>query len=475
VLKGASPNPPVAAPTQSRFGTLFDKLQHVKGALVAIAGVGAVLSGLVGYWTTYQTVKVGVPSTTVTAASATAGPLSIVVLPFSNQTGDPQKAYIADGLTTSVTSDLSRIRDAFVIPPTTAFLYRDKPASAQQLGRDVGVRFVLQGSVITSGEKARINATLADTQSGAQLWTETFDGDLTNLFALQDLITTRIGNSIGREMVIQAARESETRKSSPQVADLIMRARSLRLKPQSLKNWQQIETLSRQVLALEANNVTAMLYLATSLVLQPISFGSGMDESVKEQKYVEGRNLALRAKEIDPDNPSIYIVLGSYAGAHGDFAGNRRAAERWLSLEPKNPIAYNFLASTILNNVEPKRAIELLTQAINLEPKHPYDSILITMGFAYFMLGDDDAAIEWYLKSLEGNPARTSAHALLAMAYALKGDDAKARIAVAELRQIDPTFRLPDLDKPMPSRPAAYKDWFAKVYLPAWRKAGLPE
>ena len=114
-----------------------------------------------------------------------AGPLSIVVLPLPTD-GRPQKAYIADGLTSSITADLSRIRDAFIVPVSTAITYREKAASAKQIGQDLGVHFVLQGSVMANGNKLRINAQLADTKFGAQKWTETFEGDLANLFALQD-------------------------------------------------------------------------------------------------------------------------------------------------------------------------------------------------------------------------------------------------------------------------------------------------
>jgi TolB-like protein len=152
--------------------------------------------------------------------TADAGPLSIVVLPFTNLTGDPNQAYVADGLTASLTSDLSRIRDTFIVNAATAFAYKDKPVAAQQVGKDLGVHFVLQGSVQRSGTTIRINAQLADATSNAQLWSESFEGDQSDLFALRDRVTTLVGNSIGREMVIVAARESETRKTSPRVADL---------------------------------------------------------------------------------------------------------------------------------------------------------------------------------------------------------------------------------------------------------------
>jgi adenylate cyclase len=475
IQQGDSTRPARPAPAQSRFGKLIDRLKRFKGALVAIAGVGAVLSGLVGYWTTYQTVKVGVPSSPIAASTADAGPLSIVVLPFSNQTGDAQKAYIADALTSSITSDLSRIRDAFVVSPTTAFMYRDKPAATQQVGKDLGVRFVLQGNVVSSGDKIRISATLSDTRSGAQLWTESFDGELGNLFALQDQVTTRIGNSIGREMVIVAARESETHKSSPKVADLLLRARAMYLKPKSPKNFGVIEALSRQALELEPNNADAMLMLATALALEVNNFGAEMDANVGEKNYVEARDLALKAKELDPDNPRIYTVLGVYAKAHDDYSAYRRAAETRLSLEPKNPSAYNNLAFSLINGGEPQKAIELLKQAIAVDPKHPNEVILQNMAEAYFMLGDNDATIEWFLKSLEINTKFPDPYVYLAMVYELKGDHSKSRAAVSDLSRVSPNFKLSVFRTVGSSSPAAYKEWYEKKYLPLGRKAGLSE
>ena len=244
-----------------------------------------------------------------------------MVLPFTNLTGDPNQAYVADGLTASLTADLSRIRDAFIVNAATAFAYKDKPLTAQRVGKELGVHFVLQGSVQRSGTKIRINAQLADANSNAQLWSETFEGDQSDLFALQDRVTTLVGNSIGREMVIVAARESETHKSSPKAADLMLRAEAINLKPYSLKNLQQEEDLYRQVLALEPNNASAMVGLAGSLALQAENFPGGMEESIQEKKMVEGRDLALRAKELDPDNPYVYVPIAIYANHHGDFAG----------------------------------------------------------------------------------------------------------------------------------------------------------
>lgn len=471
----ASQIDPATNPGTSRFAQWLEKLKHVKGAIVALAGGGAVLSGLVGYWTTYQTVKESATTSISTAAPANRSALSILVLPVVNQTGDLQKAYIADALTTSITADLSRIRDAFVIPTATAYTYKDKAISVQQVGKDAGVRFVLQGSVLSSGETIRISVQLANTQSGAQLWSETFSGELTNQFALQDMVTTAVVNSIGREMVVVAARESEMRQSSPKATDLMLRARALNLQPQSLKNHQQTEDWFRQVLALEPKNAGAMVGLARSLTLQAFNFGRQLTKDERERKYSEGNDVILKARELDRDDPGIYAVMALYAATHDDFDGQRRASETWVSLEPKNPIAYNFLANVLLQSGEAKRAAELLTQAINLDPKHPSPLVLLGMSRTQFTLGNNDETIEWSHRALEANRKLTDPYPYLAMAYALKGDDTKARATVEDLLRADPNFKLTEFKRPMTSSPAVYKEWFEKKYLLAARKAGLPE
>lgn len=274
-------------------------------------------------------------------------------------------------------------------------------------------------------------------------------------------------------MVIVAARESESRKSNPQVADLMLRAGAVWLKPQSIKKYREMESLYRPALALEPNNPRVMVGLSTALALLANNFPNAMDKNVREKMLVEARDLAMKAKDLDPEDPGVYLAIGIFASNHDDFAGSRRARETRLALDRKNVSPYNNLAGSFLGTVEPKKAIELLNKAYTLDPKHPTtDMVLANMGYAYFMLGDNDAAIEWCLKAVERNPTFPNVYATLAKAYALKGDDAKARAAVAELRRLDPQYKL---ERPGPSTPAAYKEWFEQKDLPAWRKAGLPE
>ena len=461
------------SPVHARWSRLFGQLKRLRGPITAIAATGAVLGGFVGYWNAYRAVHEGIAPTALTAnMPVDAGPLSIVVLPFANQTGDPQRAYIADGLTSSITADLSRIRDAFIVPVSTAITYRDKAASAKQIGQDLGVRFVLQGSVMADGYKLRINAQLADTQSGAQKWTESFDGDLADLFALQDQVTARIGNSIGNQMVILAARESQTRKSGARVADLLLRANALGLDAQSLQNWKDMEALERQALAADPGNASATEDLAFTLLVQAWNFASVLKDDAREKLIAEGGALALKAKTMDPDSPSVYGALVMHAWFQGDPEAALRYAEKRVALDPRNPNAYNNLAVIYYHLGQPVKSIELLNKALALYPKGD-DAIFGNLAAASLMLGDNAGAMAWVQKAIDTGTGQDRVHALLAIVYAEQGDEVRARAVAAEARR-----RFPDMKPPtLSARECVSEVWcqYLKTkFLPAWRKAGLP-
>ena len=351
--------PPAAATPSSRgwWQRPFERrnVLFISAAVVAAALALAAYFGLNGRPTL---------SNEATRADSLPAPLSILVLPFANQTGDEKKAYIADALTMSITVDLSRIRDAFVVPATTAFTYRAKGLTVQQVAKDAAVRFVLNGSVLASGQDVRVTAQLVDSKTGTQLWNETFRGDLSNLFALQDQVTALVGNSIGERMVIVAARESETRKSAPQVVDLMLRARALNFRPYSIENFRERERLYREALSQEPNNLNAMVDLASTLAIH----SQWMDSSdlARDKQLTDARDLALRVKAIDPGLRGIELPLYLYAQEHNDFDGARRALEAALAKDPKSPSAYGNFALFYINMGEPERSIPLLKQALSL-------------------------------------------------------------------------------------------------------------
>ena len=324
-----------------------------------------------------------------------------------------------------------------------------------------------------SGERFRINAQLADTSSNAQLWSDSFQGDTSDLFALQDQVTGRIANTMDHELVLVAARESERRKDAPQATDLILRARALADKPHSLDKWQQVEALYRQALVIDPGNVNAMMGLATALSFQPIHFGSKVSSEARERTWTEAVALATKVHAIDPDNPEYFRVIAFNALAHDDIEGARRAAQTWLSLAPRMPDPYNVLSNTYTRAGEPGKAIELLTQAIGLDRKNANAVFPANLAQAYFMSGDNKAAIVWNLKALEREPRLLRAHIGLAMAYALDGDDARAHAEAAEVRRLNPGVKF-DLQRMRAgSDPPAYKAILEERMIPGLRKAGL--
>lgn len=400
-------------------------------------------------------------------------PLSILVLPFANQTGDENKAYIADAFTMSITADLARIRDAFVVPAITAFTYRAKALTVQQVAQDAAVRFVLGGSVLASGQDVRVTAQLLDSRTGAQLWNETFKGDLSDLFALQDQVTALVGNSIGERMLIAAARESETRKSAPQVVDLMLRARALNYRPHSIENFLERERLCREALSREPDNVNAMVYLASTLAIHS-QWMDGSDPA-RDKQLTDARDLALKVKAIDPGLRGIELPLYLHAQDHDDFEGARRALEAALAKDPKDPSAYGNFALFHLNMGEPERAIPLLKQALALYPKGN-EFIFANLGRACLALGDDDAAIAWLLKAVDCNTELWEVYSGLAMAYSNKGDRHGASRYVAEYRKRASAqgWKGIESNAPSPGSPPAFLKYYHADFLPQWKKAGLP-
>jgi TolB-like protein/class 3 adenylate cyclase len=210
--------------------------------------------------------------------SAGAPPLSIVVLPFANLSSDAEQGYFADGITEDLTTDLSRLAEMFVISRSTAFTYRGKSVGAKQIGRELGIHYVLEGSVRLSGNRVRVNAQLIDAETEAHLWAERFDGTTTDLFALQDEITRRIAVALNLELI---GAEVARRAGDPQALDYILRGRnSVELKPPSPDNFAEAIGFFERALALDPTSVEAASYLAGALagrVLDGMTSSAGVD------------------------------------------------------------------------------------------------------------------------------------------------------------------------------------------------------
>jgi adenylate cyclase len=217
--------------------------------------------------TASATLMTTAPATTI-AQPLDAPRLSIVVLPFANLGNDPDQQYFADGITEDLTTDLSRIRAMFVISRNTAFTFRNKPVNAKQIGRELGVRYLLEGSVRRSGSQVRVTAQLIDAETDAHLWAERFDRDTDDLLVLQNEITSRIANALGVELVAaEAARPTE----HPDALDYILRGRAALLRGHARENYAEAISLYERALAVDPRSVEAQSWLAVVLSIRVIN------------------------------------------------------------------------------------------------------------------------------------------------------------------------------------------------------------
>jgi len=453
---GSAPAPaPAGAPSQ---------LRSMRVAMLAVVALAVTLAAGLAAWrhTDDDTGRVETAPT----------PLSIVVLPFANHTGDAERGHIADGITASLISDLARLRDTIVINAATAFTYKGKTATAQELGKELGVRFVLQGDVQRSGARLRINTQLADTSSGRQLWSETFEGEQSDLFNLQDQLIGRVGISIGREMVKHVVRAGVRNGRDTDVVDLLLRARALRFQPQSRERHDQLMSLYRRVLELEPDNSRALVGLATSLMLRTSNDGYDLDRETAKRYLDEAHRLAMRAIELDPGDDEVYSVIAAYAGYRGDRAGWRQAAEKRLLLAPRSLGAHNEVALWHFYAGDADQAIVLLKKGRDLDPINNAGGIEFNLGRAYFMKRDYDEAIRWFNSARARRARITVVEAYLAMAYTEKGESALAATAREELRRRHPNFNEKFFSRPTPSTPEFDAYWQDRL-LPAAKRAGL--
>jgi len=242
--------------------------EHRSAVLVAVIAAFILIAAWAGYF-----LSANRASTDVSTAAAPAGParLSIVVLPFTNLSNDPSQDYFADGITENLTTELSRIHNSFVIARNTAFSFKGKGVDARDIGKELGVRYVLEGSVQRDGTRVRVNAQLIDAASGAHLWADRFEENVADLFKLQDEVVARLANSLGYELVRTEA-EKDARSKSPDAVDLAMRGWALVWQEQqqqrTKENNNAAKALFEQALKIDPNETDALAGDAYAYMLE---------------------------------------------------------------------------------------------------------------------------------------------------------------------------------------------------------------
>ena len=267
--------------------------------------------------------------------------LSIVVLPFTNLSGDPAQDYFADGVTENVTTELSRIRDSFVIARNTAFTYKGKSVDAKEIGKELGVRYVLEGSVQRDQNRVRVNAQLVDAESGAHLWADRFEEDVADLFKLQDEVVARLAGSLGWALIYAEA-EKGARSHNPDAIDLTMRGLDLMLRTmqQPQKEARDANGLARhwfeRALAINSDDADASAGNAWTYLLD--YFFKWGDPGANYEVEVLGE--ANRAIGLDPNNVRAYFVKAQYLNMSGRPGEALGAAEAGLAVNPNYVLLY---------------------------------------------------------------------------------------------------------------------------------------
>jgi TolB-like protein/class 3 adenylate cyclase/Flp pilus assembly protein TadD len=399
--------------------------------------------------------------------------LSIVVLPFANLNNDPEQQYFADAITEDVTADLSRLAGMLVISRNTAFTYRNKPIDTKQIGRELCVRYVLEGSIRRSGNQVRVNVQLIDAETDTHLWAERFAGDATDLFTLQDEITSRIAVGLDLELAaVEAARPTD----KPDALDYIFRGRAAFLKPKSRENYAERVSLYERALALDPRSVEAQSRLASSLAGRVLD---NMTNSIGDD-IARAEMLAEQALASSPRSPVTHFAKGQALRAQQRYDEAIPEYETVLALDRNWVPAFHHLGWCKLLTGLIEETIPLVERAIRLSPRDPELGIFFhSIGRVHLLQSRVQEAVFWLEKARAEQPAHPSIRAWLAAAFALNDDIERAAAELSEARRLSSGNRYSSgiavpkaaFNRAVPSILALHE----ATYLAGLRKAGMPE
>ena len=398
--------------------------------------------------------------------------LSIVVLPFANIGGDPEQEHFVAGVMESLTTDLSRIRGAVVIGRNTAFTYKGKAIDLKQIGRDLNVRYVLEGSVQRSESRMRVNVQLIDAETGNHLWAERFDKPMADLFDMQDEIVARLAGALNTKLVAAEARRAE-RSPTPDSMDLYFQAMAWLNKGRTPDNVALARSFYDRALAVDPDNVDALVGSAGVDAIE----GSSSFVTDSGAAFLAAEEKLIQALSSVPDHARGHMILGYVHILTKRAAQGIAKCEHTLSLDRNLVQAHAF---TGLGKIYIGRAEETdnhILEALRLSPRDTYSYIWMNYaGTAKNHLGRWDQGVAWFQRSIEANRNHPYAHFRLAAALAHLGRLEEAHAAVEAGLALNPTFAIC----------RARSDWTARSddvtylaqlepILDGLRKAGVPE
>jgi adenylate cyclase len=394
---------------------------------------------------------------------------SIAVLPFQNMSGDPEQEYFADGVVEDIITALSRMRWLFVIARNSSFTYKGRAVDVKQVGHELGVRYVLEGSVRKAANQVRITGQLIDTATGAHLWADRFDGKLDDIFDLQDKVAANVVGAIAPKLE-QAEIERAKRKPTESLDAYDYFLRGMAMRHQSAKEANN-EALRLFYKAIELDSEFASAHgMAAYCYAWRKSNGWMVDQA---RETAEAVRLAFRATELGKDD-AVALCWGGFALARvaNDLENGAAFIDRALAINPNLAAGWGFSGRIRVYRGEPEAAIEHLARAMRLSP---LDSEIFgfqgSTAYAHLFLGHYNEASSWAERAIRENPNFLPVCGIAAASNALAGRLKEAKQAMERLRQIDPSLRISNLKDTLPFR----RSEDIAIYAEGLRKAGLPE
>ncbi|MBX5101018.1 adenylate/guanylate cyclase domain-containing protein [Rhizobium lentis] len=410
--------------------------------------------------------KAAATSETATSQPATtASPkLSIAVLPFANMSGDPEQDYFADGISEDIITALSKLRQLFVIARNSSFTFKGKNVHVQEVGTNLGVRYVLEGSVRKSGNRVRITAQLIDATTGGHLWAERFDRDLTDIFAVQDDVTQQIVDALAVNLTEgDRKRLVPGQTGHPEAYDCFLRGRELwhRLTKQTNSD---ARVLLQHAVELDPNFASAHAFLALTHGLDYLNRWSASPQRSIQQAE-EAATLAVARDDTDPVAHWALSVVRLYSRQHDRAISE---AERAIGLNPNFAEGQVSLGEALLYSGRSEEALACFDRARILNPYFP-DVVLHFQAWAWFQLRRYDEAVELLVQRVSRNPVTDVSRALLAACYGHLGRFEEARATWQEVLRVNPDFSLEYRRKVLPFKNPADFD----LAMEGLRKAGV--
>jgi adenylate cyclase len=390
---------------------------------------------------------------------------SIAVLPFANMSGDAEQEYFSDGITEDLITDLSKVSGLFVIARNSSFVYKSRSAKVQEIGRDLGVRFVLEGSIRKAGNRVRITAQLIDAGSGGHLWAERFDRDLTDIFATQDEVVEKIVGALAVTLSQGEQRRLHRRGTdNVEAYETWLRARES-LSRSTRESVAQARALYRRAVEIDPSFAAPHAGLALAGVSDYVSDWAPDPLEALD----EAERWARRAVELDDQDPLSHMALGNVALWRRDHARALAEFRRMIDLDPNFAQGHGATGLALMYAGRAAEALEQFAVSMRLDPHYPA-ILLHFLAQANFSLGKYEVAAEQLLERIARIPGTDSSRMLLAACYGHLGRVEDARSAWAELLTVNPNFSLTQRARVLPYKEPAEFQRIAEGLA----KAGLP-